>query len=79
MRGNGEFQVSVDEIAQRSPQSMHLKVIGPALGICIQSKLSQAYGEEKWRQKAGYGLSKGMYSRLEDTQRHPLKDMLPNL
>ena len=68
------LQVSVDEIAS-SHLINALKVIGPALGICIQSKLSQAYGEEKWRQKAGYGLSKGMYSRLGDTRRHPLKDI----
>ena len=71
---HGVFQVSVDEIAH-SHLINAFKVIGPALGICIQSKLSQAYGEEKWRQKAGYGLSKGMYSRLEDTRRHPLKDI----
>ena len=74
MTENGVFQVSVDEIAHA-----HLinafKVIAPALGKCIQSKLSQAYGEEEWRQKAGCGLSKGMLSRLEDTWRHPLKDM----
>ena len=70
----GVLHVSVDEVAQA-----HLinafKVIAPPLGKCIQTKLSQAYGEEKWRQKAGYGLSTGMYARLEDTRRHALKDM----
>ena len=71
---HGAFRVSVDEMAH-SRLINAFKLIGPALGKYIQSKLSQAFGEEKWRQTAGYELSKGMYSRLEDTRRHPLKDM----
>ena len=68
------FQVSADEVAH-SLLIKTFKLISATLGKCIQDKLSQIYGEELWRRKAGDNLSQGMISRLEDTRRHPLKDI----
>ena len=68
------FQVSADEAAH-SLLITTFRLISPDLGKCIQNKLSQIYGEELWRRKAGENLSQGMFSRLEDTRRRPLKDI----
>ena len=50
-------------------------LVGPLLGRLVQRVLKDVYGEELWRRKAGDGLSKEMYSRLEKTRKQSLKDV----
>ena len=66
--------LTVDEFAHAVLIKV-FRLVGPLLGRFVQSVLKDVYGEEQWRRKAGDGLSKEMYSRLEKTRKQSLKDV----
>ena len=69
-----QVSLTVDELAHAVLIKV-FKLVGPLLGGFVQSVLKDVYGEEQWRRKAGDGLSKEMYSRLEKTRKQSLKDV----
>ena len=69
-----EVSLTMEEFGQARLMRL-FRLVGPLLGRLVQRVLKDMYGEEEWRRKAGDGLSKEMYSRLEKTRKQSLKDV----
>ena len=68
------FDATVDEVGHALLLRVFLEV-SPSLGHYLQTVLSDIYGEERWRRRAGRCLTPEMKKRLEMTRKLPLKDM----